>query len=91
MDEENITEAASIKTFLSILCMKIDVILKLDDNDLHNNKEIREALFLALKETYDTAEINKIDVNKSVIPNNLELSNLIKEKNNYLKIIKDED
>jgi len=91
MAEDNFNEVASIKTFLSILCMKIDIILKLDNNALHNNKEIREALILALKETYETAKLNKIDVNKSIIPNNLESLNLIKEENNYLKIVKDED
>lgn len=57
----------TLNAYLSILCMKIDVILKLNEDqhiNKHTNNEIKKAIELALLETKDSLKINNINIEK---------------------------
>lgn len=73
----------TLNSYLSILCMKVDVILKLEENQnvkTHTNNDIRKAIKLALVETLDTLDANAIDINQ-----------FLKSKQNYIDLKNNKD
>ena len=73
----------TLNSYLSILCMKVDVILKLEENQnvkTHTNNDIKKAIKLALVETLDTLDANAIDINQ-----------FLKSKQNYIDLKNNKD